>query len=120
MVKKKVEEPKVEEEDLVEVSMTEEEKEQFVAFKLQKEKDEAKLAADSEIAHGELRFEHHINGIKFGPGKFQAPKATAVDLIRADGRYLLRRMKEKESESYMIDIMSRGPGRITKIEQKIL
>ena len=123
MVKKKLElkeevKEAVKEEDLVSVEMSEAEKEEFVAFKLAKEKEDEKKKQDEDIVEVELRFQHWVNGHSYLPGKHNMARGTAVDLIRADGRYLRKRMKEIQPEAYMVDIMTRGPGRIRDISKK--
>lgn len=104
-------------EDLVTVEMTEKEKKEFAKFMADKE-DKGEEKEPEPMAYGELRFAHFINGDPYGPGKFQAPRDVAMNLIAADEKYLRRKMKEKESDEFMIDIQARGPGRITRIEKE--
>jgi len=82
-------------EDLVTVEMTEKEKKEFAKFMADKE-DKGEEKEPEPMAYGELRFAHFINGDPYGPGKFQAPRDVAMNLIAADEKYLRRKMKEKE------------------------
>lgn len=124
MVKKKEDEvPEVveaigDEKALVSVEMTQAEKDEFAAFKVEKEMKEAdeRNKANEPMFNGDLRFMHQVNGEKFGPGKFKAPYALARDLMNQDTRHYHQRLKEKESDSFMIDIAKRGVGKITRVE----
>jgi hypothetical protein len=106
-------EVKESDEKLVDVAMTEAEKDEFVKFKAdQKAKAKELHEDDVEVT---LFHVHNLNGQAYGPGKVIVKESIGAYLLRNDQVNARARMAVHESNEYVTHILSQGNTRTTKI-----
>lgn len=93
----------------VDVTMTPAERDEFVAFKLKQKEEEEKQQTSGEMIVVELKFPHHINGVKYGPGRnVKVPRLLLGHLQVYENRMRDHEIKLMTSSERNFEILSSG------------
>ena len=98
------------ESELVALEMTTTEAQEFANWKIAKEAKEAEDKATKERGTGfiTLSFAHKINGIKYGPGRTEAPIACLAQLSKADYDRTAHELNLNNSNKRLFQLLENG------------
>lgn len=102
--------------DKVQISMTTEEKEQFVKFLAEKKETKEREEEGKRIVEADLRFGHQINGKLYGPGKTKTDALTMGTLIAQDVSAYESLLKSTQSDKKMIQLHNHGGYTIREVQ----
>lgn len=91
--------------DLVSVEMTEEQKEEFIAFQLQKEKEATKQTTDEGFARINLFAKHSFGRQTYGPGWAKVPAGLAGQIVYQDQKAQGREIALNTTNKRLVQVM---------------
>lgn len=106
------------EDELVSVEMTEEQKEEFIAFQLQKEKENTREAQDKASNEGfmtvNLFAKHSFGRYSYGPGTAKVPNGLAGQILYQDQKAQGREIALNTTNKRLVEVMLNSGQRIER------